>query len=125
MVATEKGNLLLATDLVETALTELKLENKGVLATVSGRELEGLRAQHPLITERQVPLILGEHVTTDSGTGLVHTAPGHGLDDYIVGLKYNLPVENPVSGTGVYLDSAAVFAGEHIYKAIKNHRCFT
>ncbi len=117
VVATEKGNLLLATDLVETALTELKLDNKGILATVSGRELEGLRAQHPLITERQVPLILGEHVTTDSGTGLVHTAPGHGLDDYIVGLKYNLPVENPVSGTGVYLDSAAVFAGEHIYKA--------
>ena len=64
-----------------------------------------------------MPLILGDHVTTDSGTGLVHTAPGHGLDDYIVGLKYNLPVENPVSGTGVYLDSAAVFAGEHIYKA--------
>ena len=117
VVATEKGNLLLADDLVETALTELKLDNKGILATVSGRELEGLRAQHPLITERQVPLILGEHVTTDSGTGLVHTAPGHGLDDYIVGLKYNLPVENPVSGTGVYLDSAAVFAGEHIYKA--------
>ncbi|MGP5548720.1 isoleucine--tRNA ligase [Psychrobacter alimentarius] len=117
VVATEKGNLLLAADLVETALTELKLDNKGILATVSGRELEGLQAQHPLIAERQVPLILGEHVTTDSGTGLVHTAPGHGLDDYIVGLKYNLPVENPVSGTGVYLDSAAVFAGEHIYKA--------
>ena len=117
VVATSKGNLLLATDLVETALTELKLESQGVLATVSGRELEGLQAQHPLISARQVPLILGEHVTTDSGTGLVHTAPGHGVDDYIVGLKYNLPVENPVSGTGVYVESAAVFAGEHIYKA--------
>ena len=117
VVSTEKGNLLLATDLVETVLSELKLTNHGVLAILAGHELEGLRAQHPLITERQVPLILGDHVTTDSGTGLVHTAPGHGLDDYIVGLKYNLPVENPVSGTGVYLDSAAVFAGEHIYKA--------
>ena len=117
VVATENGNLLLATDLVESALSEFKLENKGILATVSGRELEGLHAQHPLIEARQVPLILGDHVTTDSGTGLVHTAPGHGLDDYIVGLKYNLPVENPVSGTGVYLESAAVFAGEHIYKA--------
>ena len=101
VVATKKGNLLLAADLVETALSELKLENKGVLATVSGNELEGLSAQHPLIEDRQVPIILGDHVTTDSGTGLVHTAPGHGLDDYIVGLKYNLPVENPVSGTGV------------------------
>ena len=117
VVSTEKGNLLLATDLVATALSALKLTDQGVLATVSGRELEGLHAQHPLIADRQVPLILGDHVTTDSGTGLVHTAPGHGLDDYIVGLKYNLPVENPVSGTGVYLDSAAVFAGEHIYKA--------
>ncbi|MGO3218969.1 MAG: isoleucine--tRNA ligase [Psychrobacter celer] len=117
VVATDKGHFLLATDLIETALTELKLDHKGILATVSGRKLEGLHAQHPLISERQVPLILGDHVTTDSGTGLVHTAPGHGLDDYIVGLKYNLPVENPVGGTGVYLDSAAVFAGEHIYKA--------
>ncbi|MGO1399916.1 MAG: isoleucine--tRNA ligase [Moraxellaceae bacterium] len=117
VVATEKGNFFLASDLVETALEALKLENNGILATVSGRELEGLRAQHPLIENRQVPLILGDHVTTDSGTGLVHTAPGHGLDDYIVGRKYDLPVENPVGGTGVYLDSAAVFAGEHIYKA--------
>ncbi|WP_182406209.1 isoleucine--tRNA ligase [Psychrobacter sp. GP33] len=117
VVATEKGNLLLATDLIETALTALELSNQGVLATVSGRTLEGLHAQHPLISERQVPLILGDHVTTDSGTGLVHTAPGHGVDDYIVGLKYNLPVENPVNGNGVYLDTAAVFAGEHIYKA--------
>lgn len=117
IVATEKGQLLLATDLVESALNTLKLDNQGIKATVSGRDLEGLKAQHPLINERQVPLILGEHVTTDSGTGLVHTAPGHGLDDYLVGLKYNLPVENPVSGSGVYLESAAVFAGEHIYKA--------
>ncbi len=117
VVATEKGNLLLAHDLVETALTELKLESHGILATVSGSELEGLRAQHPLINDRQVPIILGDHVTVDSGTGLVHTAPGHGVDDYIVGLKYNLPVENPVGGNGVYLESAAVFAGEHIYKA--------
>ncbi len=117
VVATEKGNLLLATELIDTAMEELKLSNQGLLATVSGSELEGLCAQHPLIADRQVPLILGEHVTVDSGTGLVHTAPGHGLDDYNVGLKYNLPVENPVGGNGVYLESAAVFAGEHIYKA--------
>ncbi len=117
VLATEKGNLLLATELIDTAMSELKLTNQGLLATVSGTELENLRAQHPLISDRQVPIILGEHVTVDSGTGLVHTAPGHGLDDYIVGLKYNLPVENPVGGNGVYLDSAAVFAGEHIYKA--------
>ena len=117
VVATEKGNLLLATELIDTVMKELKLTNQGLLATVSGIELENLMAQHPLIADRQVPLILGEHVTVDSGTGLVHTAPGHGLDDYNVALKYDLPVENPVGGNGVYLDSAAVFAGEHIYKA--------
>lgn len=117
IVKTEKGNLLLATDLIESALTALELTNQGVIAEVTGRELENLTAQHPLIAERQVPIILGDHVTTDSGTGLVHTAPGHGLDDYIVGLQYGLEVENPVGGNGVYLDSAAVFAGEHIYKA--------
>ncbi len=117
VVATEKGNLLLATELIDAAMEALKLTNQGLLATVAGHELEGLRAQHPLISDRQVPLILGDHVTVDSGTGLVHTAPGHGLDDYNVGLKYGLPVENPVGGNGVYLESAAVFAGEHIYKA--------
>ena len=117
VVATEKGNLLLATELVDTAMEALSVSNQGVLATIAGRELEGLHAQHPLIEDRQVPLILGDHVTVDSGTGLVHTAPGHGVDDYNVGLKYGLPVENPVGGNGVYLDSAAVFAGEHIYKA--------
>lgn len=117
IVKTEKGNLLLASELVDSALAALELSNQGVIAEVAGSELENLTAQHPLISERRVPLILGDHVTTDSGTGLVHTAPGHGLDDYIVGLQYGLEVENPVGGNGVYLDSAAVFAGEHIYKA--------
>ncbi len=64
-----------------------------------------------------MPVILGEHVTATSGTGAVHTAPGHGVDDYKVGLQYNLKVENPVGGNGVYLPTAPIFAGEHIYKA--------
>ncbi|MDQ9817269.1 class I tRNA ligase family protein, partial [Acinetobacter bereziniae] len=67
--------------------------------------------------DRQVPVILGEHVIATSGTGAVHTAPGHGADDYKVGLQYNLKVENPVGGNGVYLPTAPIFAGEHIYKA--------
>ncbi len=54
---------------------------------------------------------------TGSGTGAVHTAPGHGVDDYKVGLQYNLKVENPVGGNGVYLPTSPIFAGEHIYKA--------
>src|SRR5690606_14153091 len=73
--------------------------------------------QHPLIAERQVRVILGEHVTDASGTGAVHTAPGHGVDDYKVSLQYNLKVENPVSGNGGYLPNCPIFPGEHIYKA--------
>lgn len=116
-IKTAKGALLLASELVENVLAELELDNLGEIATVQGDALEHSLAQHPLISNRQVPLILGEHVTTDSGTGLVHTAPAHGVDDYVVGSKYNLPVENPVGDTGVYLDNAKVFVGEHIYKA--------
>ncbi|MDO5651368.1 MAG: isoleucine--tRNA ligase [Moraxella sp.] len=116
-VKTAKGVLLLASDLVESVLTELALDNLGVLACVKGSELEYSSAIHPLIHERHVPLILGEHVTTDSGTGLVHTAPAHGVDDYNVSLNYHLPIENPVGDTGVYLETAKVFVGEHIYKA--------
>ena len=88
-----------------------------VLATVKGDALTVLKAQHPLIAERQVPIITGDHVTADSGTGLVHTAPAHGVDDYMVGQKFHLPTENPVAGNGVYLPEAKVFVGEHIYKA--------
>ena len=117
VVKTDKGHLLLATDLVNDALMALDLDNLGVISTIKGSELEWLQAQHPLIAKRQVPIILGEHVTTDSGTGLVHTAPGHGADDYVVGQQYGLETENPVSGNGVYLETAKVFAGTHIYKA--------
>lgn len=117
IVKTSKGNLILASDLVENALQALGLENEGVVATLTGDKLELIKAQHPLIEERQVPIILGDHVTTESGTGLVHTAPAHGADDYIVSLRYDLSVVNPVAGNGVYLDTAKVFVGEHIYKA--------
>ncbi|WP_230655859.1 isoleucine--tRNA ligase [Psychrobacter sp. I-STPA10] len=117
VVKTEKGNLVLATALIDDALSALELSNLGVINTLQGTELELKKSQHPLISERQVPFILGEHVTTDSGTGLVHTAPAHGAEDYVVSLSYDLPVTNPVGGNGVYLDTAEVYVGEHIYKA--------
>ena len=118
-VQSEHGtqNLILAKDLVESACERYKLENPKVLAEFTGSKLELLQLQHPLIAERQVPIILGEHVIATSGTGAVHTAPGHGVDDYKVGLLYNLKVDNPVGGNGVYLPTAPIFAGEHIYKA--------
>lgn len=109
--------LILAAKLSGEATERYGLKDPKVLATFKGAVLENLLLQHPLITERQVPVILGEHVMDSSGTGAVHTAPGHGVDDYKVGLQYNLKVENPVSGSGVYLPEAAVYAGQHIYKA--------
>ena len=60
---------------------------------------------------------MGEHVTTESGTGCVHTAPGHGQEDFVVGQKYGLEVANPVGGNGVYLPDTPLFAGQHVFKA--------
>ena len=111
------AHFIVANDLVADFSKNVALDDVETITTIKGADLTVLNAQHPLISERQVPIITGEHVTADSGTGLVHTAPAHGVDDYIVGNKYNLPVENPVGDAGVYLDNAKVFVGEHIYKA--------
>lgn len=118
-VQSDRGthNLILAKELVASACERYQLENPKILADFTGDKLEHLLLQHPLIAERQVPVILGEHVTAGSGTGAVHTAPGHGVDDYKVGLQYRLAVDNPVGSNGVYLPTAPIFAGEHIYKA--------
>ena len=78
--------------------------------------MENLALQHPLYA-RQVPVILGEHVTTDAGTGAVHTAPAHGQDDFVVGQKYGLDVYNPVAANGTYIEGTELFAGQHVFKA--------
>lgn len=83
-----------------------------------GKELEYVEAQHPFF-ERESLVINGLHVTTDAGTGCVHTAPGHGEDDYIVGQKYNLPVISPVDDKGVFTDEAGQFEGMFYDKANK------
>ena len=85
----------------------------------SGKDLEYVEAQHPFLEDRTVLLINGDHVTTDAGAGCVHTAPGHGEDDYIVGTKYNLPVISPVDYKGVLTEEAGPFAGEFYDKANK------
>ena len=85
----------------------------------SGKNLEYVEAQHPFLEDRTVLLINGDHVTTDAGTGCVHTAPGHGEDDYIVGTKYDLPVISPVDYKGVLTEEAGPFAGEFYDKANK------
>ena len=85
-----------------------------VLASFEGKELEGLKYRHPFM-ERESPVILGEHVTLEAGTGLVHTAPGHGQEDYVVGLKYGLDILNPVDGAGRFTPEAGKYAGKEIF----------
>ncbi|MGB1256862.1 MAG: isoleucine--tRNA ligase [Thiolinea sp.] len=115
VVSVAGERLLLATDLLEDVMQQGEHENYSVLARISGEKLEGLMLRHPFL-EREVPLILGEHVTTDTGTGAVHTAPGHGQEDFVVGKKYSLEVDNPVGSDGCFLPSTKFFAGESVHK---------
>ncbi|MCX4190072.1 isoleucine--tRNA ligase [Methylophaga sp. OBS3] len=107
--------LVLAEALYEKALERFELTGE-VIARVKGAALENLQLQHPFY-DRQVPVILGDHVTTDAGTGAVHTAPGHGQDDFVVGQQYGLTVDNPVGGNGVFLPDTPLFAGQSVFKA--------
>ena len=107
--------LIVASELVEnlSAQLELKLEP---LQQVKGEELEGLTYRHPLL-ERSSPVVIGgDYITTEAGTGLVHTAPGHGVDDFNTGRKYNLPVLCPVDEGGWLTDEAGPFAGLNVLK---------
>lgn len=108
--------IILEQSLSEAALQRYGIDNSKVLASTTGQTLENLKVKHPLY-DKEVPVILGDHVTTETGTGAVHTAPGHGQDDYIVGNRYNLEVYNPVGGNGVFLPDTELFAGQHVYKA--------
>ena len=110
-----KKELVLAQSLYEQACARFGLENVQVIKTFVGAELENIALQHPFY-DNQVPTILGEHVTADAGTGCVHTAPGHGQDDFIVGQKYDLEVYNPVGPNGVFFESTELFAGKHVNK---------
>ncbi len=108
--------LLIASELVRTVMHTLGVAHWTVIAEAGGAALENLRLQHPFY-DRQIPVILGDHVTLDAGTGAVHTAPGHGLDDYLVGRRYDLEVDNPVGGDGRFLPSTPLFAGEEVFDA--------
>ena len=108
--------LVLAVELIDAVMSALGLTGWSLIATAKGAALEHMLLRHPLY-DRQVPVILGEHVTLDAGTGAVHTAPGHGLDDYIVGRRYGLEIDNPVGGDGRFLPSTPLFAGEQVFEA--------
>ncbi|MDE1460541.1 isoleucine--tRNA ligase [Spartinivicinus poritis] len=107
--------VVLAADMVEDIMQRYEVTAYEVLATCKGSDLDHLALQHPFYN-KQVPVILGEHVTTDAGTGAVHTAPDHGVDDFNVGNQYGLGTLNLIDDGGVYRESTELFAGEHVYK---------
>lgn len=114
----EKGKfrLILATDLVAECMDRYGITKFHALGFCKGKNLENQQLNHPFYN-LCVPIVLGDHVTTESGTGCVHTAPGHGVDDFIVGKQYHLEVANPVGANGVYLPDTPLFAGQHVFKA--------
>jgi isoleucyl-tRNA synthetase len=105
---------IVAHDLAATVMARYQ-RKAPVQALMLGKHFEGIELQHPFYS-RVVPLVLGEHVTTESGTGCVHTAPAHGPDDYLVGLAYHLPLINPVLANGCYAADVDLFAGQSVLK---------
>ncbi|MCL1123056.1 isoleucine--tRNA ligase [Shewanella surugensis] len=115
----EKQAFVIAEALAESCVERYGADSHSILGHIKGSELELLRFNHPFY-DFDVPVILGDHVTVESGTGVVHTAPGHGQDDFIVGQQYGLEVANPVGDNGVFKPDTEIFAGQHVFKANKN-----
>ncbi|MDX1800045.1 MAG: isoleucine--tRNA ligase [Marinobacter sp.] len=108
--------LILAADMVEGIMERWSAQTYQILATCKGADLEHLALQHPFY-DKQVPLILGDHVSADAGTGAVHTAPDHGVEDFVVGKAYGIGTLNMVQADGTYTQAAGELAGIHVYKA--------
>ena len=107
--------LVVAKDMLGRIMSRYECESFEVVAQATGAQLENQILEHPFV-EREVPLILGEHVTIEAGTGAVHTAPDHGVDDFNVGALYGIGTLNLVDENGVFTSTAGEFAGAHVYK---------
>lgn len=110
-----KERLIVAEDMVEGVMARYSVADFRIVGRAVGADLNGTVLNHPFL-ERDIPVILGEHVTTEAGTGCVHTAPDHGVDDFNVGRENGLGTINLVQDNGVYSDAAGEFAGLHVYK---------
>ncbi len=115
---TEKGNLILAKVLADKAFSDMGIKEMELVKEFVGADLENLTYKHPFL-DRTGKVVLGTHVTAEAGTGVVHTAPGHGQDDYVVGVRYGLPIISPINNKGVLTEEAGQFAGLFYKKANK------
>ena len=105
LVRAQDRYFILAEELVERSMSECGIESYETVGRFKGSELEGLVAKHPMY-DRESPIVLADYVTVEDGTGAVHTAPGHGLEDYETSLRYSLPVISPLDDLGRYTDEA-------------------
>jgi isoleucyl-tRNA synthetase len=115
LVQAGSERLLLSEPLLAQVMARYEVNDYQTLGSITGKKLLGVALAHPFYP-REVPVVLGEHVTVDSGTGAVHTAPAHGQDDYLIGKQYNLPLENLVGDDGCFIASTPLFAGKHVTK---------
>lgn len=116
LVQAGDAQYLLAAELLEACAARFGWSEPTVLGRATGAQLEGLKARHPFY-DRESPLVLGKHVTLDAGTGCVHTAPGHGREDYEVGLAYGLEILSPLDDAGRFLPTVPFFAGLTVFEA--------
>ena len=116
IVETEKGKLLLAAERLAALQAESGIKEARVLSTFKGRDFEGMKFQHPFLPI-QVPGVLATYVTLDQGSGIVHTAPGHGVDDFNTGQKYGLETYAPIDDRGVYLEGLPEYKGKDVFAA--------
>lgn len=107
---------IIVEELLNSSMSRYQIEKFEVLESITKERLEKLQLQHPFY-DRHVPVVFGDHVTLDAGTGAVHTAPAHGLEDYIIGLENNLPLDPPVDEKGCFKSNVPLFAGEFVFKA--------
>ena len=110
---------ILAENLVDAVMNLQKIDGYERLGTVNGSSLEGLKYQHTIMN-RDGSVVMANYVTLTDGTGCVHTAPGHGQDDYQTGLRYDMPILSPVDASGIFTEEAGDFAGQNIYDANKS-----
>jgi len=114
---TLQEKLLIAENLLQNIMSRYGENNYSIINTYLGKELINIKLQHPFIINKKVPLIFSDHVTVNTGTGAVHIAPGHGPDDFKIGMKYNLPINNPVEIDGKFTFNTDFFAGINIFDA--------
>src|SRR5580700_3591804 len=116
VVQTERGRLLLAADRIAALQADCGIAEAEVIATFKGREFDGMKFQHPFLPI-QVPGVLADYVTLDQGSGIVHTAPGHGADDFVTGQRYNLEIYAPLDDRGVYTEGLPEYKGKDVFAA--------